>query len=148
MRWWPDRTDRLKLAGQLVEVLAVNFGVMVDLRVVLLDAYFDLAHMLQGQIPAALQFCSDEAVFRVRGVILPLRPFGGIAGRLQVALESFQNIIPLPGMFFLSLHRSFDSCGLDHAKDLSADSCMYSQTAEGYTSRFAVIEPSADAGVA
>ena len=93
--------DRLQLVGQLVEVLAGNFWAMIDLCAVFLYACLYLAQVLQGQVPAALQFCGDEAVFRVRCVILPLRALCGIAGRFQIVLESFQNVIPLPGMFFL-----------------------------------------------
>ena len=51
--------DRFQLAGELVEVFTSHYWTLIDLRSVLLDTRFDIAHVLQAQVPAALKFRGD-----------------------------------------------------------------------------------------
>jgi hypothetical protein len=67
---------------------------------VLLDTHFDLAYVLQGQVSAALEFRGDQPVLWICRIVLPLRSLSGVAGRFQIALESLDNVVPLPGAFF------------------------------------------------
>ena len=92
--------DGFQLLGELVQILQGRCWTGSDDTAVLLDAHFDLTHLLQGLVPAALQLCRDQAVLRIRGIVLPMRTVGAIAGGLKIALQSFQNVVPLPGAFF------------------------------------------------
>ena len=58
----------------------------------------------------------------------------------MIALQDVDHIISLPGTFFVGQHGSFDGCGLNHAKDLSADGFIYGDATERDATRFAVIE--------
>ena len=48
---------------------------------VLIDAPLDLVDTLQGVIPAPFQFISDQAILRIRRVVLLLRPLRRIPCR-------------------------------------------------------------------
>ena len=65
----------------------------------------------------------------------------------MIALQGFDHVISLPGTFFVGQHGSFDGCGLNHAKDLSADSFIYGDATERDATRFAVIEQAAEARI-
>jgi hypothetical protein len=79
---------------------------------------------------------------------LPLRSLNDIARSLKIALQGFEDVVPLPDTLFAGQHGSFDRCGLDHAEYLSADSFIYRDATESDASRFAVIEPATDTGLA
>jgi hypothetical protein len=77
--------DPFQLLGKLTEVLQRCCRTRIYGGTLLLEAYFDLAHLLQSLVPAAFQLCSHEAVLGVRGVVLPLRTLSGITGSFQIA---------------------------------------------------------------
>src|SRR5271157_1341453 len=77
-----------------------------------------------------------------------MRTVGTITGGLKIALQRFQDVIPLLGALFVGQHRGLDSCGLHHAKHLSADSFVHGHATESDASWLAIIEPAAEARVA
>ena len=59
---------------------------LIGRNAVLPNTHFDLAHMLQSHVPAALKFRGDESVLRIGRIVLPLRTLGSIAGSLKIGL--------------------------------------------------------------
>ncbi len=137
--------DRFQAAGELVKVFTSTYWIWIGRNTVLPDTHLDLAHTFKGQVPATLKFRGDESVLWIGRIVLPPRTLGSIAGSLKIALQGFEDVVPLPDTLFAGQHGSFDRCGLDHAEYLSADSFIYRDAAERDTARFAVIEPAANA---
>ena len=54
----------------------------------------DLRHMRQRLVPARFQFASDQSVGRIGGIVLAEGAIGGIARRLEIAVERLAHLIP------------------------------------------------------
>jgi len=65
-----------------VEVFTSNYWTLIDLRSVLLDTRFDIAHVLQAQVPAALKFRGDQSVLWIGRIVLPEGAVDEIPGKV------------------------------------------------------------------
>jgi hypothetical protein len=73
--------------SKLVEIFQRYCWALIESSAMLLETYFDLAHLLQSQVPAALEFRRNEPVLWIRCVILPFGSHNGKAKTLQPAEE-------------------------------------------------------------
>ena len=66
---------------------------------------------------------------------------------MLIAFKRLQYVVLLADALFVGQHGSFNSCGLNHAKDLSSDRFIHDNATEGNATRFAIIKKSADAAI-
>lgn len=85
------------------------------------DFRFDLRHLLQRDVPAFFQFSRHQPVGRIGCVILPSRPVGGIACRLEIAPKRVADLIPPPGGILSGRNRRSDSAGADNGEQCLFD---------------------------
>jgi hypothetical protein len=95
----------LRFGREIIKLFPGRCGYFPLTMDVLLDAQFNLLDSLQGLIPAAFQFVGDQAVLRVRGIVLLLGTLCRIARGFQVSSPGVQDIVLLAGFFFPAVGR-------------------------------------------
>src|SRR3990172_353083 len=112
------------------------------------DALLDLAHALEGLIPAPLELVGDKTVLGVGRIVLALCALGGVAGGLEIALEGAAHLILLLRFVSVRQDRCLDGGRLHDAQYLGGYRRIDPRTAEADAARLAFVEPCAVAGIA
>ena len=112
------------------------------------DPAFDIAGMHKGPVPSRLQLRGNEPVLGIGGVILPESPIGGVAGGLQIAVESVTDLIAATGSLRLGFGGSSDRARLDDTQQRVLNRVIDPQATEGDAAWFAVVEQAPPAGIA
>src|SRR5919106_110343 len=112
------------------------------------DPAFDVADMREGAVPSHLQFRRNQPVFGIGGVILPESPVSGVAGSLQIAVESVPDLVAATGCLRLGLGGGSNRAGLDDTQECFLNRIVDAQPAEGDAARLAIVEQAPPAGIA
>src|SRR5713101_4745597 len=90
----------------------------------------DLAYPCERAVPSQLQFRRDQAVLRIDGVVLPERPIGAVARRLEVAHQRLTNLIAAAGRLGLGLDSRSYRCRFDNPQKSFLDGVVDTQSPE------------------
>src|SRR3990172_2033047 len=112
------------------------------------DALLDLAHALEGLIPAPLELVGDKTVLGVGRIVLALCALGGVAGGLEIALEGAAHLILLLRFVSVRQDRCLDGGRLHGAQDFGSYRRIDPRTAEADAARLAFVEPGAVTDIA
>lgn len=123
--------DGLQLASEISELIGGGRWQARRDADLLRDVSFDVAHMLEGVIPSALQFIRDETVLRICRVVLLLRPVRGIAGRLEISLQRREDGITPPAFFLARESGCLNGDRLHRSENILSDCGIHARTAEG-----------------
>src|SRR3982074_3668501 len=108
----------------------------------------DLADTCERAVPSQLQFRRDQPVLRIDGVILPERPIGAVARRLEVAHQRITNLIAAAGRLCFGLDgRSYRS-RFDNPQKSLPDGILDPQSSESDAAWFAIVERTPPTGIA
>src|SRR5690554_1504820 len=111
------------------------------------DLALDLVDMREGAIPSNLQFCGDQAVLRIGGVILPEGPVGSVAGSLQIAAEGIPDLVATSGSLRLGFGGGGKRSRLDDMQEHFLNSVVDAQSTEGDATRLATVEQTPPTGI-
>ena len=112
------------------------------------DLTLDLADASESLVPSHLQFRRHQPVLGIGRVILPECPVGGVASRLQIALEGVADLIAAIGLLRFGLGGSGNGSRLDDPEKCLLDGVVDAQAAEGDAAWLAIVEQAAPAGIA
>lgn len=90
-------------------------------------------------IPARLKLRGNQAICRIRRVILPEAAIGGITGRFEITAERFANLIPLMCGLGCGGRSRRNGAGSDNAEQCPFDRIIDAQATERDAARFAVV---------
>src|ERR1700733_8818642 len=108
----------------------------------------DLAYTRERAVPPQLQFCRDQPVLRINGVVLPECPIGAVARRLEVAHQRLTNLIAAAGGGgFGPAGRSYRS-RFDNPQKSFRDGVVDTQSSECDAAWLAMVERTPPTGIA